>query len=54
MTVVRMPGALPKDIVAQTEDVLMDTRGYVYITDKNWGVWILRYRGPDQPAPIDR
>ena len=37
----------------QTEDVLVDTRGYVYITDKNWGLWITRYTGPDQPAPID-
>ena len=47
-------GPLPKDLVTQTEDVLVDTRGYVYVTDKNWGVWILRYRGPDQPAPTDR
>jgi len=47
-------GPLPKDLVTQTEDVLVDTRGYIYVTDKNWGVWILRYRGPDQPAPTDR
>jgi hypothetical protein len=47
-------GAKPKDVVAQTEDVLVDTRGYVYVTDKNWGLWILRYSGPDQPAPADR
>jgi hypothetical protein len=26
----------------------------LYITDKNWGMWILRYSGPDQPAPTDR
>jgi hypothetical protein len=47
-------GPLPKDVVTQTEDVLVDTRGYVYITDKNWGLWITRYTGPDQPAPTDR
>jgi hypothetical protein len=45
---------LPKDVVAQTEDVLVDTRGYIYITDKNWGMWILRYSGPNQPTPTDR
>src|SRR5882672_4847306 len=47
-------GPLPKDLVTQTEDVLVDTRGYVYVTAKNWGVWVLRYGGPDQPAPTDR
>ena len=47
-------GPLPKDVVAQTEDVLVDTRGYIYITDKNWGMWILRYSGPNQPTPTDR
>ncbi len=47
-------GPLPKDLVNQTEDVLVDTRGYVYITDKNWGLWIARYTGPDQTAPTDR
>ena len=38
----------------QTQDVLVDTRGYVYITDSAWGIWILRYTGPDQPAPTAR
>ena len=47
-------GPLPRDVVTQTEDVLVDTRGYVYINDKNWGIWVLRYTGPDQPAPTDR
>jgi hypothetical protein len=46
-------GPLPKDLMTQTEDVLVDTRGHVYVTDKNWGVSILRHRGPDQPAPTD-
>jgi hypothetical protein len=47
-------GPLPRDLVTQTEDVLVDTRGYIYVTDKQWGLWILRYAGPDQPAPTDR
>jgi hypothetical protein len=34
-----------------TEDVLVDTRGNIYITDDKWGVWILRYTGPGAPAP---
>jgi hypothetical protein len=33
---------------------MVDTRGFIYVTDKQWGVWILRYAGPDQPAPTDR
>ena len=32
-------------LVSQTEDVLVDTRGNIYITDKNWGLFIIR-RGP--------
>jgi hypothetical protein len=24
------------------------------VTDKQWGLWILRYTGPDQPAPTDK
>ncbi|AZM47715.1 hypothetical protein DMB38_19725 [Streptomyces sp. WAC 06738] len=35
--------ALP---VLQTEDVVVDRRGFIYITDKNQGMWILRYVGP--------
>jgi hypothetical protein len=38
-------GPLPRDLVTQSEDVLVDTRGYVYVTDKQWGLWILRYTG---------
>ena len=41
-------------LVTQTEDVLVDTRGYIYVTDKQWGLSILRYTGPDQPVPTDR
>ena len=36
-------GALPRDLVTQTEDVHLDMRGY---THKQWGLWILRYTGP--------
>ena len=41
----------PNDLVQQSEDVLVDTRGYIYVDDKHWGLFILRYTGPDQPAP---
>ncbi len=41
----------PNDLASQTEDVLVDTRGNIYIDDKHWGLWILRYTGIDQPAP---
>ena len=45
-------GPLPYDkLVSQTEDVLVDTRGNIYITDKNWGIFVLRYTGPGQPKP---
>ena len=45
-------GPLPYDkLVSQTEDVLVDTRGNIYITDKNWGIFILRYTGKGEPAP---
>ncbi len=40
----------PNDLVQQSEDVLVDTRGYIYLDDKHWGLYILRYTGPDQPA----
>ena len=44
-------GPLPYDkLVSQTEDVLVDTRGNIYITDKNWGIFILRYTGQGEPA----
>ena len=41
----------PNDLVQQSEDVLVDTRGYIYLDDKHWGLFILRYTGPDQPKP---
>src|SRR5262244_3188518 len=51
---VGIDAGLPRDLVTQTEDVLVDSRGYIYVTDKQWGLWILRYTGPDQPAPTDK
>lgn len=38
----------PEKLVLQTEDVLVDRRGYIYITDKNQGIWILKYNGDAQ------
>lgn len=40
-------GTLPLSaggLVLQSEDVVVDRRGYIYVSDKNQGVWILRYR----------
>ena len=42
----RRYGTLPTKLVAQSEDVLVDARGYIYLTEKNQGLWILRYTGP--------
>ena len=39
----RRYGPLPtRELVTQSEDVLVDRRGNIYVTDKNQGVWILR------------
>jgi len=46
---VKRYGPVPDKLVEQTEDVLVDRCGYVYITNKNQGMWILRYTGP-RPA----
>ncbi len=43
----RRYGPLPAGVLtAQSEDVLVDARGLIYLTDKNEGVWILEYTGP--------
>jgi hypothetical protein len=34
-----------------TEEVLVDTRGNIYIADNKWGVFVLRYTGKGQPKP---
>jgi len=35
-------GAKPSKLVAQSEDVLVDRRGFIYLSDKNHGIHILR------------
>ena len=36
---------LPKSrLVGQTEDVVVDARGNIYISDKNHGIYILRLK----------
>jgi hypothetical protein len=41
-------------LVQQTEDVLVDTRGNIFVDDKQWGLFVLRYSGPDEPAPTSK
>jgi hypothetical protein len=36
----------PSELVAQSEDVLVDRRGFIYLSDKNQGLWILRSQLP--------
>lgn len=39
-------GHLPhRKLVLQAEDVLVDRRGYVYVSHKNQGIWIVKYTG---------
>jgi hypothetical protein len=37
--------------VNQSQDVLVDTRGYAYVTDSAWGIWIVRHTTPPAPQP---
>jgi hypothetical protein len=38
-------GLVPADhLTLQSEDVLVDARGYAYVTHKNQGLWILKYK----------
>jgi hypothetical protein len=39
-------GVFPTELVAQTEDVIVDARGYAYFTDKNQGLYVVRAREP--------
>ena len=41
-------GPVPSNFRVQSEDVLVDSRGYIYLTQKNQGIWILRYTGPEK------
>jgi hypothetical protein len=39
-------GLLPASkLVAQTEDVIVDARGNIFVSDKNHGIYVLRYNG---------
>ena len=39
-------GYLPHGkLVLQAEDILVDRRGYIYVSHKNQGIWILKYTG---------
>jgi hypothetical protein len=40
----RRSGVFPTELVAQTEDVIVDARGYAYLTDKNQGLYVVRAR----------
>jgi hypothetical protein len=37
-------GTKPTQLVAQAEDVLVDRRGYIYISEKNSGIFILKLK----------
>ena len=37
-------GPLPRDLVHQAEDVLVDRRGIIYMSEKNSGIFVLRHR----------
>jgi hypothetical protein len=51
----RRLGVLPKTkLVSQTEDVLVDRRGNIYISDMEWGLFVLRYTGTDPPPTEDK
>jgi len=34
---------LPTKMIVQTEDVIVDKRGYAYISQKNDGIYIVKY-----------
>jgi hypothetical protein len=38
-------GPLPTDLVVQVEDVLVDTRGVAYFTEKNSGLYVAEWKG---------
>jgi hypothetical protein len=43
-------GPVPSGTIVQSEDVLVDRRGYIYLSNKQQGIWILRYTGPGHVA----
>jgi hypothetical protein len=42
--------APPAKWVTDSADVLVDTRGYIYLSDRHAGIYVLRYTGP-KPGP---
>jgi hypothetical protein len=42
-------GPLPKDLVTQSEDVLVDARGTIFVSDKNHGLFLLTMTGLANP-----
>jgi hypothetical protein len=44
-------GAAPAKLTTSTEEVLVDTRGNIYINDKQWGLFVLKYTGEGEPKP---
>ena len=45
-------GSYPCDkLVNQTENALVDTCGNIFVTDRQLGLFVLRYTGPGEPAP---
>jgi hypothetical protein len=38
-------GALPRELVLQTEDIVVDRRGFIYVTEKNSGLYVLEFKG---------
>lgn len=48
----RRYGPLPtSELVVQSEDVLVDRRGLIYLTDKNQGLWILKAESASVNVP---
>jgi hypothetical protein len=45
-TPTKRAGRQPAELETSAEDILVDTRGYAYLTDKQWGLFIVRYTGP--------
>jgi hypothetical protein len=43
---IRRSGVFPTRLVAQCEDVIVDARGYAYLSDKNQGLHVVRARTP--------
>ncbi len=43
------PASAPK-VVTDSADVLVDTRGYIYLSDRKAGIYVLKYTGP-KPGP---